>query len=108
MDIKLRKAQLSKIIQSGEYAFLGKCAGPLIKVYTDLTKKAFVPLATIEYAPTIDGTIQKKKKKMLGEVAVRAGKRITLWILNEDMKDIIRIIISLKHPGVLINRVTEK
>ena len=62
MDIKLRKAQLSKIIQSGEYAFLGKCAGPLIKVYTDLTKKAFVPLATIEYAPTIDGTIQKKKK----------------------------------------------
>ena len=77
MDIKLRKAQLSKIIQSGEYAFLGKCAGPLIKVYTDLTKKAFVPLATIEYAPTIDGTIQKKKK-MLGEVAVRAGKRITL------------------------------
>ena len=57
MDIKLRKAQLSKIIQSGEYAFLGKCAGPLIKVYTDLTKKA--------YAPTIDGTIQKKKKKCL-------------------------------------------
>ena len=45
---------------------------------------------------------------MRGEVAVRAGKRITLWISNEDMKGIIRIIISLKHPGVLINRVTEK
>ena len=75
MDIKLRKAQLSKIIQSGEYAFLGKCAGPLIKVYTDLTKKAFVPLATIEYALTIDGTIKKKKKKNAWRSCCKSRKK---------------------------------
>ena len=34
MDIKVSKAQLSKIIYSGEFfdAFLDKCAGPLTKV----------------------------------------------------------------------------
>ena len=36
-----------------------------------------------------------------------AGKRFTLFILNEDMHDIIKIIKSLKDLGVLIDGVTE-
>ena len=39
--------------------------------------------------------------------AVRAGKRFALFISNEDMNDIIKIIKSLKDSGVLINGVTE-
>ena len=38
---------------------------------------------------------------------MRAGKRFTLFTLNEDMNDIIKIIKSLKDLGVLIDGVTE-
>ena len=37
----------------------------------------------------------------------RAGKGITIHISNEDIGDIIRIIISLEHLGVLIDGVSE-
>ena len=37
----------------------------------------------------------------------RAGKGITIHISNEDISDIIRIIISLEHLGVLIDGVSE-
>ena len=39
--------------------------------------------------------------------AVRAGKRFTLFISNEDMNDIIKIIKSLEDSGVLLDGVTE-
>ena len=38
---------------------------------------------------------------------MRAGKRFTSFILNEDMNDIIKIIKSLQDSSVLINGVTE-
>ena len=38
---------------------------------------------------------------------MRTGKGFTLFILNEDMNDIIKIIKSLENSGVLIGRVTE-
>ena len=37
----------------------------------------------------------------------RAGKRFTLFISNEDMNDIIKIIKSLEDSGVLTDGVTE-
>ena len=45
-DIKLSKAQISKIIQSGEYIglLLSKLAVPLIKVAVPLAKKVLTPL----------------------------------------------------------------
>ena len=49
--------------------------------------------------------ILKKEKSRKG--ALRAGKRFTLFISNQDMNDIIKIIKSLQDSGVLINRVTE-
>ena len=46
-------------------------------------------------------------KKISGKVAVRAGKGLILFISNEDMNDIIKIIKSLEDSGVLIDGVTE-
>ena len=35
---------------------------------------------------------------------MRAGKGITLFISNEDMNDIIKIIMSLENSGVLLKQ----
>ena len=50
--------------------------------------------------------IKKFERKISGG-AVRAGKRFTLFIWNEDMNDIIKIIKSLGNSGVLIDGLTE-
>ena len=56
-DIKLNKAQLSKIIQSGVFlgAFLSKFVEPLMKVVVPLAQNVLVPLATMASASVIDG-----------------------------------------------------
>ena len=64
-DIKLSKAQISKIIQSG--GFLGKLLGPnklpLIKnVIKPLAKSVLIPLELTAAASAADAGIQKKKK----------------------------------------------
>ena len=46
-----------------------------------------------------------KKKSLKG--AVKAGKRFNLFITNEDMNDIIKIIKSLEDSGISIDGVTE-
>ena len=51
--------------------------------------------------------INKFKRKIPGKGAVRTGKRSTLFISNEDLNDIIKIIKSLEDSGVLIDGVTE-
>ena len=47
-DLKLSKAQISKIIQSGGFlgSLLSKLAGPLMKVAIPLAKKVLVPLVS--------------------------------------------------------------
>ena len=47
------------------------------------------------------------KKKISGKRAVRAGNGFTLFIMNVDMTDIIKIIKSLWDSNVLINGTTE-
>ena len=51
--------------------------------------------------------INKFDRKISEEGAVRAGKGFNLFISNEDMNDIIKIIKSLEDSGVLIDGVTE-
>ena len=60
-DIKLSKAQLSKIILSGGFngALLGKLTGPLIKVSVSLAKKFFVSSATMAFVFEIDISTQR-------------------------------------------------
>ena len=50
--------------------------------------------------------LNKFERKVRGKGAVRAGKRFVLFILNEDMNDIIEIIKWL-DSRVLIDGVTE-
>ena len=64
-DIKLSKAQISKIIQSG--GFLGKVLGPLLKtglplinnVIKPLAKSVLIPLGLTAAASAADAGIQK-------------------------------------------------
>ena len=51
--------------------------------------------------------INQIERKISGIEAIRAGKRFTLIISNEDMNNITKIIKSLKDLGLLIDWVTE-
>ena len=61
-DLKLSKAQISKIIQSGGFlgSLLSKLAGPLIKVAVPLAKNILAPLRITAAASAIDAGIWKK------------------------------------------------
>ena len=64
-DLKLSKAQISKIIQSGGFlgSLLSKLAGPLMKVAIPLAKNVLAPLGITAAASAIDAGIQKNKIK---------------------------------------------
>ena len=66
-DLKLSKAQISKIIQSGGFlgSLLGKLAGPLMKTAVSLAKDVLAPLGITAAASAIDAGIQKKKYMVL-------------------------------------------
>ena len=84
-DIKLSKAQIKKLIQSGGFLgkLLSKLAGPLMKVAMPLAKNVLVPLGLIAAMSVIDGSIQKKIH----------GWGIKLVIEEEDMNDIMKILV---------------
>ena len=82
-DIKLSKAQLKKLIQSG--GFLGKL----------LSKNVLAALGLTAAMSAIDGGIQKKMR----------GDGIKLMINNEDMNDTMKIIKALEKSGILLDGV---
>ena len=61
-DIKLPKAQISKIIKSGRFlgSLLSKLPGPLMKVAVPLAKNILALLGITAAASAIDGGILKK------------------------------------------------
>ena len=61
-DIKISKAQISKLIQSGGFlgSLLSKLAGPLMKVAVPLAKNILAPPGFTAAALAIDAGIQKK------------------------------------------------
>ena len=61
-DLKLSKAHISKIIQSGRFlgSLSSKLAGPLMKIAILLAKNVLAPLGITAAASTIDAGIQKK------------------------------------------------
>ena len=65
-DLKLSKAQISKIIQSGRFlgSLISELAGPVMKL-AGLAKKVLAPLAITAAASAIDAGIQKKKNMVL-------------------------------------------
>ena len=98
-DIKLSKAQIKKIIQSGGFLgkLLSKLAGPLMKVALPLAKNVLAPLSLTAAMSAIDGSIQKKFH----------GSGVKLIIEQEDMKDIMKIIKALKNSGILLKGVSK-
>ena len=61
-DLKLSKAQISKIIQSGGFlgSLISKLADPLMKIAVPLAKTVLVPLGITAAASAIDAGIKKK------------------------------------------------
>ena len=57
-DIRLSKAQISKIIQSG--GFLDKIIGPLLKTGWSLLKSVIKPLCLLVLTAAIDAGVQKR------------------------------------------------
>ena len=95
-DLKLSKAQISKIIQSGGFlrSLLSKLAGPLKKVAISLAKNVLAPLGRTVVASAIDAGIQKK---------IHCSGTATLIISNEKMNDIIKIVQALEDSNKTIN-----
>ena len=105
-DIKLSKAQLFKIIQSGG-SFSSGLANLEIKALTNVA----YPLARDNLPGLVSNStssvINSFIRKISGKGAFMAGKGFTLFLSNEDKNDIITIIKSLEDLGVLIDVVTE-
>ena len=98
-DIKLSKAQIKKIIQSGGFLgkLLSKLAGLLMKVALPLAKNVLAPLGSTAAMSVIDGSIQKKIH----------GSGVNLIIEQEDMNDIMKIIEALENSGILLKGVSK-
>ena len=98
-DIKLSKAQIKKLIQSGGFLgkLLSKLAGPLLKVALPFAKNVLAPLGLTAALSAVDGSIQKKIH----------GSGIKLFIEEEDMNDIMKIIEALENFGILLKGVSK-
>ena len=99
-DIKLSKAQISKIIQSGGFlgSLLSKLAGPLMKVAVPLAKNILAPLGITASASVIDAGIQKK---------IHGSGTTNLIILYDKLNDIMKIVQALEDSGILLKGVTK-
>ena len=89
-DLKLSKAQISKIIQLGGFLglMLSKLAGLLMKVAIPLAKKVLAPLGIKAVASAIDAGVQKK---------IHGFGTTTLIISNKEMSDIMKIVQVLRN-----------
>ena len=99
-DLKLSKAKISKIIQSGGFlgSLLSKLADPLMKVAIPLAKNVLAPLGITAAASAIDAGIQKK---------IHGSGTTTLIISNEEMNDIMKIVQALENSNILRKGVTK-
>ena len=98
-DIKLSKAEIIKIIQSGGFLgfLLSKLAVPLMKVAILLAKNILASLGIAAAASAIDVGIQKK---------IHESGTTTLIISDEEMNDIIKIVQALEDSNILLKGVT--
>ena len=99
-DLKLSRAQISKIIQSGGFlgSLLSKLAGPLMKVAIPLTKNVLAPLGITAAASAADAGIQKE---------IHGSGTTTLIILNEEINEIMKIVQVLEGSNILFKGVTK-
>ena len=93
-DIKLPKAQISKITQSGGFlgSLLSKIAGPLMKVTVPLAKNILAPLGITATTLAIDAEYQKK---------IHGSGTTTLTISKEEINNIIKVVQALENFSIL-------
>ena len=98
-NIKLSKAQIKILIQSGGFLgkLLSKLAGPLMKVALPLAKNVLAPLGLTAVMSAIDRSIEKKIH----------DSGVILINEQEDMNDIMKIIEALENSGILLKGVTK-
>ena len=103
--MKLSKAQISKIIQSG-----GSFSSWLANLGKNALTSVAIPLARDNLIGLVhnltSNAINKFERRISGKGPVRAGKELVLFISNEGKNDIIKIRTS-KNSGVLVDGVTE-
>ena len=94
-DLKISKAQISKIIQSGGFlgSLLSKLAGPLMKLAAPLAILASLGITAATSA--IDTGIKN------------GSGTTTLIISNKEMNDIMKIIQALEDCNILLKVVTK-
>ena len=99
-DIKLSKAQISKIIQSGQLlgSSLSKIADPLMKVAVPLARNILVPLEITAAVSAVHAEIQKE---------VHGSGTTTLIISNEEMNNIMKINQVLEDSNILSKGITK-
>ena len=99
-DIKLSKAQISRIIKPGGFlgSLLSKSAGQLMKVAVPMAKNILAPLGITAAAPAIDARIQKK---------IQGSGTATVIISNEEINDIMKIVQALEDSNILLKGVTK-
>ena len=100
IDLKLSKAQVSKIIQSGGFlgSLLSTFVGPLMKVAIPLAKNILAALEITAAASAIDARIQKK---------IHGSRKTTLRFSNEEVNDIMKIIQALEDSNIFLKGVTK-
>ena len=99
-DLKLSKAQVCKILQSGGFlgSLLSELADPLMKVTIPLAKNVLAPLGITAAASAIDTGIQKK---------IHGSGTTTLIISNEEMNGITKIVQALEDSDILLKGITK-
>ena len=99
-NLKLSKAQIFKIIQSGEFlgSLLSKLTVTLMKVAVPLAKNILVP-SGVTAASVTDAETQRKIRS--------SGRTTTLIISNKGMNGIIKIVQALEDSNILLKGVTK-
>ena len=99
-DIKLSKAQISKIIQSEQFlgSSLSKLAGPLMKVAVPLARNILAPLEITAAVSAVHAEIQKK---------VHGSGTTTSIISNEEINNVMKFVQVLEDSNILLKRITK-
>ena len=99
-DLKISKAQISKIIQSEGLLgpLLSKLSVPLTKVEIPLAENVLAPLGVTAAASVIDSGIQKK---------IHGSRTTTLIIWNKEMNDIMKTVQAFEDSNILLKGVTK-
>ena len=98
IDIKLSKAQLTKMQKGGFLRFLA----PLLKSGLPLLKSVIKPLAMLSLTAASSAIDAAINKKIFG-----SGSHTTLVISNDDMQNLLKIVKSLEDSGLLLDGITE-